>query len=138
MTRGAFLLLLLSPLMTSCVLVWGLDPAEELAHLLEAKARDLANSDEQSLTFDFVPCEEKLESVPRFNGEVTLRVFPTGRVQEWTQHHSTISVCGWFGTGYHSRFVDVETEMQKMKAPGEAFRIVLIKSGDRIVWADLQ
>ncbi|MFT5468256.1 MAG: hypothetical protein ACI8UO_003365 [Verrucomicrobiales bacterium] len=128
-----FVITFVSASLTSCAL----DPAEELAHHIEAKARELDRSTPTTIAFDFVPDEAKLKEAPRYKGDVTLRVWPDKTVTHAT-NGSTISVNNWYGTNYQSRFVQVTKEMKVTKALGMPFRIVLEKSGSGIFWTDLK
>ena len=129
---------LLSNLLTSCVVITGLDPAEKLAEKIEDKAKELSRIEATMLEFDFRPSKNKLEKTPRYDGDVTLRVILHGHVKKKDLGRSVISVDQWYRTTYHNRFVWVERSMKQTKGLGDSFRIVLKKSDGEIHWVDLK
>lgn len=115
---------------------WNPDPAERLAFSLEKHAKELRESGESSAAFDFVPNAERAATSPRYGGDVVIRV--SADDPRDPDDPSTIAVADWFWTSYHGRFVRVPEELKASKKPDEAFRIVLRKSGEAVVWAELE
>lgn len=118
-------------LLTSCVIVTGLDPAEQLAEEIEAKSAELRRTEATTLEFDYIPSEYKVKKAPHYDGYVTLGV----HVNKTDRGHSVIDVDSWFRTTYHNRFVWVDYSMKQTKGLGDPFRIVLKKSNGKIQWS---
>lgn len=121
-------------LLTSCFVVTGLDPAEQLAHRIEDEAHLLRNSGAATRAFDYTPDEVRIKTAPHYHGAVTLGV----HLDRKDADHSAIVVNGWFTTTYHNRLVWVNDSMEKTKKPGDSFRIVLRSSDGRIQWTALE
>ena len=132
---AALLALLVIPACLGSCGFWNPDPAERLGLRMAREARELERSGEASTSFAFVPDARRVSRSPRFNGKVEIRAVPmaSGRAGG-----SVLVVSDWFTTTYHSRFVRVSGELKATKRPGEAFELVLRKSGGVIEWTAIR
>ena len=132
---AASLALLVIPACLGSCGFWNPDPAERLGLRMAREARELERSGEASASFAFVPDARRVSRSPRFTGEVEIRAVPRA---SGGPGDSVLVVADWFTTTYHSRFVRVSGELKASKPPGQAFEVVLRKSGGVIEWTTIR
>lgn len=127
-------IIIASVIQTACTSITGLDPAETLAEAIEDKSLELQQSKKTKLEFDFIPSATKIKKSPSYDGTVILGVF----LKNEDHAHTVIEFQRWYRTTYHNRFVWVGRTMEKTKALGDPFRIVLKRSEHGIEWIDIK